>query len=74
MQGAGAQIGLLRRFCCTHRIGIEVVDGTGTRDNNGNTSDGVDNSLVLRNPGRYAVQEAGGGLDVDDGGRLARRH
>ncbi len=41
----------------TYRIRIEVVDSTSTSDDNGNTSNGVNDSLVLRNPVGYTIQK-----------------
>ena len=52
---------------------IEVVDDFGTRNSNANTSNGVDNSLVLRSPVCYPFPKARGRVDGNDRW-LARRH
>lgn len=41
---------MMLRAICTHRVSVEIVDGTGTGHYNSHTSNRVDDSLVLCYP------------------------
>ena len=64
-----------RGICAATYLSLaEVVDNTGSSDDDGNTSNGVDDSLVLGDPVGDAIPEGGVGRDSDGrGGRNGDR-